>query len=229
MRRLMKWLPSAPRCRFCFVPFGGIGKLIGVRPSAKNPNYCRSCFESLPTRTHDMELGVLFADIRGFTSWSEAHATGDAADALTRFYAMANRVLAEDDDAFLEFVGDQVMALYLVDMPSHGERTADVMLAAAKRLVEEVRTTDDALPVGVGLHFGIAQVGAIAKGEAKDFTAVGDVINTAARLQSSAQEFEIVLSERTYSAVADSVAEARPKTLDVKGKADPLKVFVISA
>jgi adenylate cyclase len=175
-----------------------------------------------------MEIGVLFADIRGFTSWSETHATGDAADALTRFYALANRVLTSDD-AFVEFVGDQVMALYLVEMPSLGERTADVMLAAAKRLVAEVREEEDVLPVGVGLNIGFAQVGSIAKGEAKYFTAVGDVVNTGARLQSSAQEFEIVLSETIYTAIADNAPEAKPGTFDVKGKAEPLKAFVIPA
>lgn len=226
-RRLLGRLPASPRCRFCFVPFGGIGKLIGIRPFPKNPNYCRSCFEGLPTQTHEMEIGVLFADIRGFTSWAETHATGDAPRVLTRFYELANRVLTSDD-VFVEFVGDQVMALYLVEMPSLGERTPEVMLAAAKRLVAEIRKADDALPVGVGLNFGFAQVGPIAKGEAKDFTAVGDVVNTAARLQSSAQEFEIVLSESVYTHVAEKVTAARPTSWEVKGKAERVKAFVIS-
>jgi adenylate cyclase len=227
-RRMFRGLPSNPRCRFCLVPFGGMGKLIGIKPAAKNPNYCRSCFEGLPTKTHEMKIGVLFADIRGFTSWTETHATADAAEALTRFYAIANRVLTTDD-AFVEFVGDQVMALYLVELPSLGERTADVMLTAAKRLVVEVRKEEDVLPVGVGLNIGFAQVGSIAKGEAKDFTAVGDVVNTGARLQGSAQEFEIVVSENVYAALAESVPEAKPTTFDVKGKAEPLKAFVIAA
>ena len=51
-RRMMRLLPSDPRCRFCMVPFAGVGKVIGIKPSALNPNYCRSCFEALPTITH---------------------------------------------------------------------------------------------------------------------------------------------------------------------------------
>ena len=137
-RRMLRLLPSDPRCRFCMVPFGGVGKVIGIRPSAVNPNYCRSCFEALPTTTHELEVGVLFADLRGFTSWSETHSSSDAADLVSRFYASANRVLTSDD-AFVDFIGDQVMAIYVVDMPSLGARTADIMLAATRRLVDAVR------------------------------------------------------------------------------------------
>ena len=227
VRGLLKGLPSDPRCRFCFVPFGGIGRFVGIRPSAKNPNYCRSCFEGLPTQTHEMKVGVLFADIRGYTSWAENHGAANAAETLSRFYGVANRVLTIDD-AFVEFVGDQVMALYLVEMPSLGERTNEIMLAAAKRLVAEVRGQPDLLPVGVGLNCGLAQVGPIAKGESKDFTAVGDVINTAARLQSSADEFEIVLSEAVYNDVAGNAVGAQPRTFEVKGKSQPLEAFVLS-
>ena len=92
-RRMLRLLPSEPRCRFCMVPFGGVGKVIGIRPSAQNPNYCRSCFEALPATTHELEVGVLFVDLRGFTSWSETHSSSAAADLVSRFYASANRAL----------------------------------------------------------------------------------------------------------------------------------------
>lgn len=184
-RRMLRLLPSDPRCRFCMVPFGGAGKVFGVRPSAANPNYCRSCFEAMPITTHEKEVGVLFADLRGFTSWSETHSSSDAADLVSRFYASANRVLTSDD-AFVDFIGDQVMAIYLVDMPSLGARTADIMLAATRRLVDAVRRDAESLPVGAGMHMGKAQVGSLATGESKNFTAIGDVVNTAARLQSAA-------------------------------------------
>src|SRR5215813_2436726 len=191
-RQMLRPLPSDPRCRFCMVPFGGVGKVMGIRPSAANPNYCRSCFEAMPTTTHEREVGVLFADLRGFTSWSETHSSSDAADLVSRFYASANRALTSDD-AFVDFIGDQVMAIYLVDMPSLGVRTADVMLAATRRLVGAVRQGADSLPVGVGMHMGKAQVGSLATGKSKNFTAIGDVLNTAARLQSAAGANQILV------------------------------------
>ena len=204
-RRMLRLLPSEPRCRFCMVPFAGVGKVIGIRPSALNPNYCRSCFEALPTITHELEVGVLFADLRGFTSWSETHSSRDATALVSRFYASAHRVLTSDD-AFVDFIGDQVMAIYCVDMPSLGARTADIMLAATRRLIDAARQGAESLPVGAGMHMGKAQVGSLATGKSKNFTAIGDVVNTAARLQSAAGANQILVSEKVYGALSGQAA-----------------------
>jgi adenylate cyclase len=179
----------------------------------------------MPTTTHEQEVGVLFADLRGFTSWSETHSSSDAADLVSRFYASANRVLTSDD-AFVDFIGDQVMAIYLVDMPSLGARTADIMLAATRRLVDTVRQ-DAVLPVGAGMHMGKAQVGSLATGESKNFTAIGDVVNTAARLQSAAGANEIFVSEKVYGALSGKKPQADRTTLDLKGKAELLTAFIL--
>jgi adenylate cyclase len=184
-RRLYRWLPSDPRCRLCLVPFGGAGKLLRISPSRKNPNFCTDCLETAPVGTHEREVGILFADIRGFTAWSEKRAPAEVADGLTRFYALASHVLTRDD-ALVEFIGDQVMALYLPDFPSLGERTSEVMISAAERLLSEIdrQRAEDVLPVGVGIHIGVASVGNVGKGKTKDFTAIGDVVNTSSRLLS---------------------------------------------
>ncbi len=175
-----------------------------------------------------MECGVLFADIRGFTAWSEKRSPAEAAEELTRFYSTANRVLTRDD-AFVEFVGDQVMAFYPVLMPSLGEATPEVMLAGARRLLEALDDEGGPFPVGIGLHLGMAQVGNLGKGEGKDFTAVGDVVNTAARLQSCAAEGEIALSDAVYTAVAERIPEAQSTTRAVKGKSEHLRVHIVPA
>jgi adenylate cyclase len=225
-RRMMRLLPSDPRCRFCMVPFAGVGKVMRIKPSALNPNYCRSCFEALPTITHELEVGVLFADLRGFTSLSETHSSNDAADLVSRFYAIANRVLTSDD-AFVAFIGDQVMAIYVVDMPSLGAKTADIMLAATRRLVDAMRQGAESLPVGAGLHMGKAQVGSLATGESKNFTAIGDVVNTAARLQSAAGANEILVSKKVYGALSGAKPRADRTTLDLKGKAEGVSAFIL--
>jgi adenylate cyclase len=121
------------------------------------------------------------------------------------------------------------MALYLVAMPSLGERTAEIMLAAAKRLVAAIREEKDSLPLGVGMNIGVAQVGALAMGESKGFTAIGDVVNTAARLQSKAEAYEIVISDAVYAALAKHLPEAKRTTFELKGKAEPQTVHVIPA
>ncbi len=172
----------------------------------------------------------MFADIRGFTAWSEQHSPGQVADRLTGFYGQASRVLTEDD-ALVEYVGDQVMALYLYDFPSLGEQTSEVMVSAAERLLRELHghESEEALPVGVGIHMGVASVGNVGKGETKDFTAIGDVVNTAARLQSCALAGQIVVSDQVYKKAGASCPQAEPASFSVKGKFEPLRAYVIAS
>jgi len=174
-----------------------------------------------------MEIGVLFADIRGFTAWSEKTSPSDATERLTDFYRLSDRVLSRDD-ALIEFVGDQVMALYLPDFPSLREGTQEVMVAAARRLLRETHCSEgESLPVGVGIHMGVASVGNVSKGGIKDFTAVGDVVNTAARLQSCASADQIVVSEKVYERVSGTYPDAQLRSFEVKGKSEAVRAFAI--
>ncbi len=227
-RRLYRHLPANPRCRVCLVPFGGFGRLLRISPSRKNPNFCTSCIDTAPEGVHEMEVGVLFADIRGFTAWSSSQSASEAAQRVTQFYDLAGRVLMQDD-ALIEFVGDQVMALYLPGFPSLREGTADAMLAAAQRLIGEVRLDCgiDPLQIGVGMNFGVGSIGNIRKGGQKDFTAVGDVVNTASRLQAAAGPGEIVVAEAVFEKLATLPGGAERRLLEVKGKSESLPVYVL--
>jgi adenylate cyclase len=227
-RRLYRHLPANPRCRVCLVPFGGIGRVLRITPSRKNPSFCTSCIDSSPEGVHDMEVGVLFADIRGFTAWSSSQPSSEAAKRIAEFYDVAGRVLMQDD-ALIEFVGDQVMALYLPGFPSLRKRTAEVMLAAAERLTAEVQVNHgaDRLRIGVGVNFGVGSIGNVRKGGQKDFTAVGDVVNTGARLQAAASSGEIVVAEAVFTRLATRPRDAEYRLLEVKGKSDALPVYVL--
>ena len=132
-------------------------------------------------------------------------------------------------DAVIDkFVGDEVMALFLADMPSLGERTCDEMLRAAEELVASAAARPGSLGVGVGLHFGPAWVGNVGAGEMKDFTALGDVVNVASRLTSCAEPGQIVISNEVFGRLHAPVASV-PASFTVKGKPEPLDVHVISA
>jgi adenylate cyclase len=95
------------------VPFGGLGRIGRIKPSRKNTNFCRGCFEMAALGGYYMELGVLFADIRGFTSWYEGRSPAMAAEALNRFYAAASAALMSRDGLVDKLIGDEVMGLFL--------------------------------------------------------------------------------------------------------------------
>lgn len=228
---VMRRLPADPRCRLCHAPYGGAGGRImrrfGFGPSRKNPYLCNTCFEKAPMGGVEMEIGVLFADVRGFTSLAERLSTDDVAQLLNRFYAVASKVLTRS--AIIDkLVGDEVMALYLPQLL--GEGWEDDLVRDAIDLLRSVgygSSEEPWLAVGVGIDVGRAHVGNVGAGEVKDFTALGDVVNTASRLQSAAGAGQIVVSERLYDRLATHPPNASATNLDLKGKHDAQPARVI--
>src|SRR3954452_9107395 len=231
-RSVVRRLPSAPRCAMCAAPYAGLGGALmrraGFGPSRKNPALCNTCFERAPLGGIEMEVGVLFADVRGFTAHSESRAPAQVAGLLNQFFAAATEVLLRH--AIVDkLIGDQVMALYLPGVLSK-EIELD-MAGDALRLVRAVGYGPDSEPlveIGVGLDIGTAFVGNVGEGEVKDFTAIGDVVNTAARLQGAAGGGEVVLSERLYARIGDAAPMATPRALTLKGKAEPVAAMVVA-
>jgi adenylate cyclase len=227
-RWISRHLPASPRCKLCLVPFGGLGRVARIKPSRKNANFCRGCFEMAPLGGYDMEVGVLFADIRGFTSWCESRTPAMVAEALNRFYAAASAALMSRDGLVDKLIGDEVMGLFLPVFSTLSEEPCGVMVDAAHEMLERIGAASDPLPVGVGLTFGMARVGNVGAGEVKDFTAVGDVVNTAARLQASASPREILMSAAVHERVAERYPGAVPRTLTVRGKNTPVTAYSIA-
>jgi adenylate cyclase len=227
--RVLRALPGDPRCHICHAPYGGFGGRIvrraGFGPSRKNPNLCDMCFEKAPMGGVETETGILFADVRGFTAASEGMAPGEVATLLNRFYKAATDVLSRH--AIIDkLVGDEVMALYFPYLLS--QRWGDDMLEDAADLLAAVGygTGDEPwLRVGIGLDVGTAYVGNVGSGEVKDFTAIGDVVNTAARLQGVAGEGQIVMSERLFGVLADPPS-CEAKRVELKGKTEAQAVRV---
>src|SRR4051812_19178072 len=232
--RVMRHLPSDPRCRLCQAPYGGVGgrvmRRFGFGPSRKNPTLCNTCFEQAPMGGVDLEIGVLFADVRGFTAMAEGMAPSEVAELLNRFYECASAILRRS--AIIDkLVGDEVMALYLPQL-FRGDGWEDEMLRDARDLLGAVgygSAEEPWLRLGVGLDVGRAYVGNVGSGEVKDFTALGDVVNTAARLQSAAGAGEIVVSERLCERLSSAPPDAHGKSLALKGKAEPEAVRVVDA
>jgi adenylate cyclase len=236
--RFVAWffraLPSSPRCGVCAAPFAGPGRWVagplGYRPSRKNPTICGTCVEFAPPGGMKMETGILFADLRGFTARSEGVDPVETSAILRRFYRCAEDVLFPDA-VIDKLIGDEVMALYLPDLTRRFDRgdAAALMLEHARELLRAVGYGSDDGPfveVGVGLDIGEAFVGNIGQRALHDFTAIGDVVNTASRLQSQAAGGEIVISDRVAAGLPEPVGE--PVELTLKGKASPQPAYRVS-
>ena len=116
-RRLFRYLPSAPRCKVCSNPFGGpAGRVLaaaGFTPSRKNPNLCSRCCDVLPAGGAEVDVAVLFADVRGSTALSTRSAATDFASLLNRFYIAATQTLLRHDAVIDKLIGDEVMAFFV--------------------------------------------------------------------------------------------------------------------
>jgi len=225
---LLRSLPASPRCGICGAPFAGFGSRLvgplGYRPSRKNPTLCATCVEASPPGGMTTEAGVLFADLRGFTQLSERSDPEAVSVLLGRFYACAEDVLFPEA-VIDKLIGDEVMALYL---PMYGELDdpATTMLEQSRQLLEQVGYGSPEGPfveVGIGLDYGEAFVGNVGKRSLFDFTAVGDVVNVAARLQGEAKGGEIVASGRLVDRLAAPAGDRVEVSL--KGKAEPVVAY----
>lgn len=232
LRRVMRMTPTGPRCKVCLAPFHGIGgrflRLSGFAPSRKNPNFCNYCFESAPHGGMEMDIGVLFADIRGFTTMSEDLPPAELRDLLGRFYKAAADVLIDSDAVIDKLAGDGVMALFI--RAAAGEEYLRKLVSAAEGLLRAVGyggTVAAWCPLGVGIHAGTAFVGNVGSGEVKDFTAIGDVVNTASRLQGQAAAGQIVMSRRVYEEAQPGERARDIGPLELKGKAEPVQAYMI--
>jgi len=232
-RRLFSVIPSPWRCKFCNAPFhgpyAGAFRWIGYSPSRKNPQICARCIERAPEGGALVPVSVLFADVRGYTALAEGLSSLEATATLNRFYQAASHSLLANGAVLGQIAGDEVMALFVPGLA--GRAYPRRAVAAARSLLAAVgygTGKGNWLRVGVGICSGEEYVGNVGGGGFKDFTALGDVTNTAARLQASAGGGDILLCCATYGAVEDTYPNAERRLLHLKGKQAAVEAFLIS-
>lgn len=216
-RRLFRYLPSSPRCKLCNNPFGGpVGRILGAAgfsPSRKNPNLCGRCCDALPPGGAEVDVAVLFADVRGSTALGQQNAAADFAALLNRFYATATRALLQHDAVIDKLIGDEVMAFFVKGISGPDYRRRAVM--AGMDLLTAVgygSSEGPWLSLGIAVNAGHAYVGNIG-GAVVDFTALGDPVNVAARMQQHA-DGELLVA----AGVADELMANTPRrSLNLRG------------
>ncbi|MGQ0607509.1 MAG: adenylate/guanylate cyclase domain-containing protein [Chloroflexota bacterium] len=232
-RRVLKHIPSDPRCRMCASPFSGPGaplmRMIGKRPSAANPNWCTSCFDFMAKHHGGAEIpgAMLFADIRGSTALAEKMTAGEYHAILDRYFASATSVVFKHDGFVDKFVGDELVAIFFSLLT--GDRYVARAVSAAQDLLRATGHADADgpwVPVGAGVHAGRAWFGVVGEGSHVELTAVGDSVNVAARLASLARAGEVLVSADA-AAASDLDPGLERRALDLKGKESSIEVVSV--
>ena len=225
----LRFIPSSPRCKLCRVPFRAPGALLfrrfGFTPWEKNPRICRRCFEGIEIHAKacpgaledgniagaEVEVSMLFADVRGSSKLARQMPVLDFTNLMSRFYRVSSEVLFEADAIIEKFVGDEVVGLFLPFLA--GRDHARKAVEAAESLLDATGHNSRAgpwLPLGAGVHTGTAFVGIVSSAEDRsDFTALGDAVNIAAHLASQAMIGEVLVTDPALAA-----ASLRPEGLE---------------
>jgi adenylate cyclase len=229
-RRVFRYLPSAPRCKVCSNPFGGLAGHVlaaaGFSPSRKNPNLCTRCCDALPAGGAEVDVAVLFADVRGSTALAERAGAADFAALLNRFYLAATRALLRHDAVIDKLIGDEVMAFFVRGISGpHYRRRAVVAGLELLRAVGYGASEGPWIGLGAAVNAGVAYVGNVGTAVV-DFTALGDTVNVAARMQQHAAAGELLVAD----GVADDLPADTPRrALTLRGHEQPIEALVLTS
>lgn len=177
------------------------------------------------------ELTVLFVDIRGFTPLSERAEPEEIVEILNEYLDLAANCIFKYNGTLDKFIGDAAMAIFnapllLEDHPMRAVEAAWAMkegsAALERRLIERFGF---GVKFGLGIHTGPAVFGNIGSKSRMDYTAIGDTVNTAARLESNAKPGQIILSDAVYQAVKDRIKAGSLGEIRVKGKEQGISIY----
>jgi adenylate cyclase len=233
-RRMFRLLPREPRCKLCNAPFAGpfvpLMRILGKSRSSKNPRFCGDCLATMPLGGAEVEVTLVFADVRGSTALAERLEPTEFGRLINRFYTAASDALTATDALIIDFVGDEVVGLYLPGFAGPGH--AAIAVEGAREVLRATGHADPSgpwVPVGVGLHTGVAFVGAAGSPDGvADIRALGDAVHVTARLASSARAGEVLISEATCAASRLELDALERRRLSLRGRTEPLAVRVLS-
>ena len=177
------------------------------------------------------EVTMLFADIRGFTSMSERHTPEQMVHTLNEYFEVMVEVLFRHHGTLDKFVGDEIIGLFgaPIEMANHEYKAVCCAIDMLRSLEEFNRTREsEGLPpikIGIGVNTGSVITGSIGSTRALQYTAIGDAMNVASRLVGVAKPGEIIISDVTYSRIADRIEAAPLPPVRVKGKADEMQIY----
>lgn len=212
-------------------------RVVGLKPSRMNPNLCTFC-ELMFTRMMKaskitIDATILFADLRAYTSLSQTLSAGEMGQVLDVFYDECAAAIWEHDGLLNKTIGDAVMAVFNfpVKQADHAAQAVRAGRALQSRIAARhaefaalLGGTNGAIGVGVGIDCGKVSFGEFGRSH-KDLTAIGTVVNTAARAQAAAQPGEVLVTEAVHVEAAAELAGSASRTYALKGFDQPVPLY----
>lgn len=231
LHRFFNILPHDPRCKLCHAPFQGIGgmavnMLYGRKQSGLNPRFCSICedFAKKFPGGAEVEMSMLFVDVRGSTELSEQMTPLEFQKLINRFYVGATKAIADEDGLVEKLAGDAVAAFWGAGFA--GQDYVARTVRAAQTIMHEMKKQN--IPVGIGVHAGVAFFGAMGEENGLiNISAIGDEVNAAARLASKAAAGEVILSQAALDKAHIDASPLEARTLELKGISAPMTVRVM--
>lgn len=208
------------------VPF----RVVGLRPSRMNPNTCTFCelmFKRVMKATKiTIDATILFADLRAYTQLSQSMSPTDMGGLLDIFYDEAAGAIWEHDGLLNKTIGDAVMAVFNfpIRQDDHARQAVLTARAIQQRIATRKAETGLDFGVGIGIHCGELSFGEFGRSH-RDLTAIGTVVNTAARLQGAAAPGEILATEAVRERVGDLMQGSVGHPTPLKGFDAPLMLY----
>lgn len=214
-------------CVVCGIGLSGsIGialRVAGVRRSAQNPNLCNRC-DSHIEDGRVVELAVFFADLTGYTNLTHSQGPQRTHEVLDLFLRTATEVIVKWDGFVTQFVGDEVMAFFNVPLTREDYPARSV--AAATELQGRMPALSEAIGLQVqttiGIAAGHARVGLVGTEQIRSYSAIGDVVNRAARLVARVEPGGVLVDDDVYARVADDFPSADREQVLLKGFEQPI-------
>jgi len=233
LHRFFNILPHDPRCKLCHAPFDGVGGMVvgalyGRKQSNLNPNFCNVCedFAKKFPGGAEVEMSMLFVDVRGSTALSEQMTPMEFQKLINRFFIGTTKAIAEEDGLVEKLAGDAVAAFWGAGFA--GKDYVARTVRAAQKILKIM--AQQKIPVGIGVHAGVAYFGAMGSADGLvNISAIGDEVNTAARLASKAATGEIIISEIALKQAHLNGSDLESRSLELKGISMPVTVRVMRA
>ncbi|SIO63527.1 Adenylate cyclase, class 3 [Bradyrhizobium erythrophlei] len=212
-------------------------RMLGLRPSRMNPNTCTFCelafTRIMKARNVTIDATVLFADLRGYTAASQSLASSEMNSTLDAFYDECAEAIWQHDGLLNKTLGDAIMAVFNfpIRQDDHAAQAVRVARQIQRRwrarrteLVEGLDIGEDSLCIGIGISSGKVSFGEFGQSH-RDLTAIGTVVNTAARAQSVARAGQILVTGAVRDRCEQDMVNRDGTKYDLKGLATPVELY----